>query len=227
MFGRVEDTPTLDPDHLMSTPNIHQTALLALGNAQTQLIATNRGSDIDLPRFHRTTDAMNYVFSHAHILSAVVDEMNDILANLESKVSPSSKKKRHTAERNWTQLVQGIEPSIRENEVWNEEIVKKYYAYMLPLMVSLIYSILSFTHSEKYCLGFQVKITRGTKGRPHIKASTLNGYKEAFVWAIAKHTTDTDGNHCGSLLLSRGGILSNLEDAVFTRELCIYFMLIP
>lgn len=51
-----------------------------------------------------------------------------------------------------------------------------------------------------------------------------------YLYGLSRNTLpDSEGNHCGSVLLSKGGLLTGLEDQVFTCEFsfeCVVYQLL-
>lgn len=124
-------------DHTMSAPNLNTAVLLALHNIALPGEITSLDGANNRPRIPRSVlQKMDYVFAHADLRAALTAEIDDVLNNLESRVSPSSKKKRQVADEKWVHMVQKYEPDLPLDKVWDEEIVKKYYTCMLPILVS-------------------------------------------------------------------------------------------
>lgn len=132
----------------MSEANLNQAALLVWGNVEKQQgMAFGRASAL-IPRFRTTAQTLDYVFA------AVMEEVNNVLDNIESRPSPSEKD--HTAvDDQWEMLVHGFDPKLPLNNLWNEETVRKYYKYMLPFLVSM--------NSILFCLLFSSNFLQGNK----------------------------------------------------------------
>ncbi|KDR84788.1 hypothetical protein GALMADRAFT_217850 [Galerina marginata CBS 339.88] len=133
---------------------------------------------------------------HSAELDNLKAQVNELLQNIESRASPSSKKKRAVAELRWELLLEAYDPdALASHRTWHEETVMKNYKFMLPILVLTC---------------------KGSKGRRFIKGPTLHEMMQLFTWAIARNTRNDAGEAVGPMMLAKKAMLSEFEDQVIT-----------